>query len=144
MTPLKKISAHLASLALLTGGLSLAVTQPAAAGDFGCPGSLVGTHNISDSQNIVWGTLYVYYSSTNGGTNCMVNKAVRYYGTSHTIRAFISGAGKSDNDTGKYKYYAGPVSVSGINDRCITIAGQFVNPQGTQMESREWNNVHCG
>ncbi|KUM85841.1 hypothetical protein AQI88_41520 [Streptomyces cellostaticus] len=93
----------------------------------------------------MWGTLYVYYSSANGGTNCLVNKAVRYYGTPQTIRAFISGAGKSDNDSKPdYKYYAGPVSITGTNGHCITIEGEIVNPARTEMHSLERNNLYCG
>ncbi|MFJ2949078.1 hypothetical protein ACIO8H_15835 [Streptomyces sp. NPDC087226] len=144
---MRRTFATAAALALSLTGLGVATAPSASAAtsgaaEYGCPGSLVGTYNTPASGE-VWGQLRVYYSSANGGTNCAVLLAKKYYGSSHYMEVGINISGRSGKlDSGAYQYYAGPVTVTGTNGHCIDVGGGEDN--GGIWAGRSVKGVHCG
>ncbi|MEV7890748.1 hypothetical protein ACWD3I_42080 [Streptomyces sp. NPDC002817] len=145
---MRRILATSAALALSVTGLSMATAPGAfaateAAAEYGCPGSLIDTYN-SPATGEVWAQLRLYYSSANGGTNCAVLLAKKYYGDVHYMEVGISISGSSNTklDYGAYKYYAGPVSVTSTNGHCIDVGGG--EDIGGLWAGRSLKNVHCG
>ncbi|MFF7451310.1 MULTISPECIES: hypothetical protein [unclassified Streptomyces] len=137
-----------AALALSVTGLSMATAPGAfaateAAAEYGCAGSLVDTYN-SPATGEVWAQLRLYYSSANGGTNCAVLVAKKYYGDLHYMEVGINISGSSNTklDSGAYKYYAGPVSVTSTNGHCIDVGGG--EDIGGLWAGRSLKRVHCG
>ncbi|AYL37322.1 hypothetical protein ACG2OD_17560 [Streptomyces sp. PDY-4] len=120
-----------------------AFAATAGASEYGCPGSLIDTYNTPASGE-VWGQLRLYYSSANGGTNCAVLLAKKYYGKSHYMEVGINITGSSNNklDYGAYSYYAGPVTVTSTNGHCIDLGGGEDN--GGIWAGRSLKGVHCG
>ncbi|AZP19360.1 hypothetical protein ACIGMX_12850 [Streptomyces aquilus] len=145
---MRRTLATTAALALSFTGLSMATAPgafaaPEAAAEYGCPGTLIDTYN-TPATGEVWAQLRLYYSSANGGTNCAVLLAKKYYGTTHYMEVGINISGSSNNklDYGAYKYYAGPVSVTSTNGHCIDLSGAEDN--GGVWAGRSLNRVHCG
>ena len=95
---MRRTLATAAALTLSFTGLGVA-TAPGAfaatagASEYGCPGSLIDTYNTPASGE-VWGQLRLYYSSANGGTNCAVLLAKKYYGKSHYMEVGINITGE--------------------------------------------------
>ncbi|MFH8493641.1 hypothetical protein [Streptomyces coeruleorubidus] len=145
---MRRLLATAAALGLSFTGLSVA-TAPGAfaatesAAEYGCPGSLIDTYNTPASGE-VWGQLRLYYSSANGGTNCAVLLAKKYYGTTHYMEVGINISGSSDTklDSGAYSRYAGPVTVTRTNGHCIDLGGG--EDIGGLWAGRSVNRVHCG
>ncbi|EFL40079.1 hypothetical protein ACFTZ8_35545 [Streptomyces fungicidicus] len=145
---MRRTLATAAALTLSFTGLGVA-TAPGAfaatagASEYGCPGSLIDTYNTPASGE-VWGQLRLYYSSANGGTNCAVLLAKKYYGKSHYMEVGINITGSSNNklDYGAYSYYAGPVTVTSTNGHCIDLGGGEDN--GGIWAGRSLKGVHCG
>jgi hypothetical protein len=145
---MRRILATTAALALSFTGLSLATAPGAfaateAASEYGCPGSLIDTYNTPASGE-VWGQLRLYYSSANGGTNCAVLLAKKYYGTVHYMEVGINISDSSNTklDSGAYSHYAGPVTVTSTNGHCIDLGGGEDN--GGLWAGRSLKGVHCG
>ncbi|GHD20226.1 hypothetical protein GCM10010313_52410 [Streptomyces violarus] len=145
---MRRMLATAAALGLSLTGLSVATapgafaaTESAAA--YGCAGSLVDTYNTPASGE-VWGQLRLYYSSANGGTNCAVLLAKKYYGTTHYMEVGINISGSSNTklDSGAYSHYAGPVTVTQTNGHCIDLGGG--EDIGGLWAGRSVNRVHCG
>lgn len=73
------------------------------------------------------GTLYVYYSAANGGTNCLWFQKNYHRGTPSPTFVDIGVCGATpstpctvkDKNDGSFKYYAGPVRATGTANRCI-------------------------
>lgn len=140
--------AHTAGLVLLTSGITLGTVSTASAAS-GCPGSLVGTYYLKQTNGTVMSTARVYYSSANGGTNCVTNTAGLYYGKVTQLSATIERNNLTGrkSDMGDYRYYAGPVTVTGTNGRCINIdvsASNGPSSGHTIIWQRAWYNIHCG
>ncbi len=134
----------LAALVIGAAGVGLATAPVASAAGYGCGGSLVGQYHIKDAGGSIWSTLNVYYSSANGGTNCAVNVAKRYAGTRHGLEVHIFQGDRRADDRGKYSQYAGPVSLTSTNGRCITVSGEVSNPSGSSVIVHKVPDIHCG
>ncbi|MFE9600488.1 hypothetical protein [Streptomyces hokutonensis] len=134
-----------ASAAVAAGGLVAAPSASAApAGAYGCAGSEIDTYNIKDTDGSVWGTIHLYYSSADGGTNCAVNVARKYSGQRHMIEVVISDGSRTDADKNHYYYeYAGPVSLNKMSGKCVTVSGWVTSPSGSKSVGDQWANVHC-
>lgn len=123
----------LMTAALVAGGLGI-VSTPAQAAS--CSGSITDVFNAPDGS----GQLVIFYSSASGGTNtaCMIHLG-SYYGKAAptsvrigrcTTNSGPEGAGCtvdkwSSWDSGNYKYYAGPRSVTGAAHRCVVAEGSM-------------------
>ncbi len=119
--------------------LGLVVLTPSGAWAATCGGSLIAHNPIKNGSGTVLGYVDVYYSSASGGTNCVrTNSAGPTYGVAKFMLAKVyrctGGAGSNcsdgsggfdqrDEDKGTYSYYAGPVSVTGTANRCISYVG---------------------
>ncbi|WP_409470910.1 hypothetical protein [Streptomyces sp. HC307] len=128
----------LATFALFIGGMAIAPTASAAG--YGCSGNLIDTYNVKTSSVVKYGVVYLYYSTADGGTNCAVTVDT-YFGTSTTkhMAIFIGrcAAGSTPgsacsqdqytSDSGNYTWYAGPRSVTGTANRCVTLNGVIHN-----------------
>ncbi|MFF9689422.1 hypothetical protein [Streptomyces sp. NPDC014623] len=134
----------LAALVVGTAGMGLVTAPAASAAGYGCGGSLVGQYNIKDGAGSTWGTINVYYSSANGGTNCAVNVAKRYAGTPHLLEVNLFQGNRKAEDEGKFSQYAGPVSLTSTNGDCITVSGWVTSPLGSTAVGDKWQDIHCG
>ena len=142
-----------AAIAAALGMLALAV--PAAHGQgtmsshYGglrdhCVGSRIASHNIVNKSGKVLGHTELWYSSINGGQNCVMtyNTGDRPFTQTYLWRLVKKGglADAAAGDSGFYQYYAGGSFVNNTDGRCVTWGGQvgdfawFSNPDG----------VHCG
>ncbi|WP_326844472.1 hypothetical protein OHB33_40635 (plasmid) [Streptomyces sp. NBC_01558] len=141
----RRLLVALTSLATVTC-LGFAVAPAASAapqGGYGCAGNQVGAHNIKNTDGSTWGTIYVYYSSANGGTNCAVNVAKKYAGQRHLLEVRISQGNRAEKQSGYFYEYAGPVSLTNTDGKCITLAGWVTSPSGNAVGD-QWTDVHCG
>ncbi|GAA3818788.1 hypothetical protein GCM10022206_66380 [Streptomyces chiangmaiensis] len=154
----KKFAALLAS-ALAFAGLSLVGAPAAHASGYGCSGSLIDSYAVrtNGGTGTRYGTLYLYYSTANGGTNCAVTVDT-YFGTSvkkymevyiwrcvaGTTAGQFCDSDQSANDTGNYYSYAGPRSVTGTASRCIMVYGRIDNPYGSDVATASTVATHCG
>ncbi|MFF6794491.1 hypothetical protein ACFY9C_36095 [Streptomyces filamentosus] len=144
----RKILAQAAGLAIVAAGLTLGTASVASAAGT-CSGSLVGTYHLKQTDGTIVSTARVYYSSANGGTNCVTNTAVLYYGKLTQLNVWV---GRHDGtgvvgDLDDYRYYAGPVSVTRTDGKCIDFGvGAADGPNATMkyIWQRVWTNVHCG
>ncbi|WP_411082658.1 hypothetical protein [Streptomyces sp. cmx-18-6] len=144
----RKALAYSAGLAMMTVGLAFGTTTTASAAS-GCSGSLVGTYKLKQTNGTVMSTARVYYSTANGGTNCATNTAGLYYGKVTQLSVAIERGNLTgrQSDLGDYKYYAGPVRVTGTNGKCINIyVGATNGPSAGQtlVWQEAWHNIHCG
>ncbi|MEU3664100.1 hypothetical protein AB0E77_30820 [Streptomyces sp. NPDC032940] len=139
-------TAALLSGLLVAAGLNLvaAPSASAAAEAYGCPGSQIDTYNIKDENGSTWGSIYLYYSSANGGTNCVINMTKKYAGQRHYMDVKLWHSGDSDKDEGYFTQYAGPATVTNSNGKCITLSGWVADPAYNKIVGDQWQNVHCG
>ncbi|MFJ3941786.1 hypothetical protein [Streptomyces parvus] len=140
---MRRIFVTLFSLLLGIAGMGLVSAPTASAAGYGCGGSLVGQYNIKGADKSTWGTINVYYSSSNGGTNCAVNVAKKYAGTPHGMEVHLFQGSRRADDRGKYSQYAGPVSLTGTNGKCITVSGEVSNPSGSSVTLDKWSDIYC-
>ena len=63
--------------------------------------------------------------------------------TIFAICAFLHSQDQYTSDTGNYSWYAGPRSVTGTANRCITLNGIIHNPAGTSLASAVTLAAHC-
>ncbi|MFF6995230.1 hypothetical protein ACFY93_09760 [Streptomyces sp. NPDC008313] len=127
-------------LGVATGATASATPQ----GAYGCTGSRVGTYNIKNTDGSTWGSIYLYYSSASGGTNCAVNAAKKYAGQRHLLEVRISSGSQADSDDGIYTEYAGPVKLTHMDGKCVTLSGWVTAPGNGAAVGDQWTNVHCG
>jgi hypothetical protein len=141
----RKYLIGLVSLAVAGCGLAAAPSASAAPqGAYGCSGSEIDTYNIKDTDGSIWGTIHLYYSSADGGTNCAVNVARKYYGQRHMLEISMLQGNRSDTDRNHYYYeYAGPVSLNHMNGKCVTVGGWVTSPSGSKAVGDSWDDVHC-
>jgi hypothetical protein len=113
-----------------------------------CVGSLVpptGGHDWYVGSTKM-GTLYVYYSNANGGTNCLWFQKNYHRGTATSMYMDIGVCGSTpsssctvrDSDSGNFKYYAGRVIATGTANRCID---SFVR---IEEYTHYFGPFHCG
>jgi len=111
--------------------------------------SVLDTHNVLDQYGNINGKHRDYYWSAGGGTNCAINFA---YGAYHGVYMWRSVCIRESGttfwtcDKGNYRYYAGPVAVTGLAGKCIDIYSAI----GTDSAHPEnfgklrLNGIHCG
>ncbi|ROO84527.1 hypothetical protein EDD29_2054 [Actinocorallia herbida] len=118
----------IAGTVLAASALSLSIPGSASAGGYGCSGSLRKTYAVKSKWNTI-SHVKVYYNSSSGW-NCAVNVKTKYYSQfKHKASIWLYNQTlaednvhegvNTDSDSGKFKYYAGPVKVKGRN-MCIS------------------------
>lgn len=99
-----------------------------------CPGSQVSESPRSKTVGSSKITLYIYYSSANGGTNCAIaRKSGSWYGkpTWLNLEIWRSDSAPSASwpyaayDRGRYSYYAGAAYIQNTNGRCIDVSVSY-------------------
>ena len=137
----KRLMGGIATLSLTAGVLGLAAAPAQAAGYNGACGS---GYSVIDSMSVGFegaGTTYLTYNSSNG-YNCVVT--VNNTGITRWVDAEIevssSGGAGWVEDSGQYRYYAGPVYVYAA-DQCIDWGGYVANEGG--LVDLKWHD-HCG
>ncbi|GAA4215077.1 hypothetical protein [Actinocatenispora rupis] len=89
------------------------------------------------------GTLYLYYNAGNG-QNCAYTEATEWVGTAKWMGVRVStDTDDGQDDTGNYKYYAGPVYVH-ARHTCVNLWGTVDSPDGRSAYHTDQNGVHCG
>jgi len=113
-----------------------------------CSGTLIDHYHRFN--NAV--TIYLYYSSANGGTNCAWAQKETRRGTADYMDIWIgrcstgnpSRCSLEDNitwsepDYGYFRYYAGPVQITATAGRCIAIYVWYRESEGIV------HPTHCG
>jgi hypothetical protein len=138
---------------------SLVVTSPAGpayAGGYGCTGSSVGSWVVYGSEGAA-GDIHLYYDSSTGWNCAVVVKRTShvFYGLATNMYIYMHNSAYDDyhiknnwsDDSGMYKYYAGPVRVYGKN-MCIWIEGAIAENSGPisdywDYDVRDVNRVAC-
>ncbi|MDO5103669.1 MAG: hypothetical protein Q4D91_12370 [Lautropia sp.] len=141
--------------AALVAALGLASVAPTEAQAQSCSGNLIKSFPINSPKNGEQiGALDVYYSKRNGGTNtaCMRHHN-KTWGEGLETRVAIQRcdgyydcdtAGPWKNDGGHYKYYAGPVFVSGTRKNCVAVRGVFEDRYSDERVYIHAWNLGCG
>ncbi|WP_157848309.1 hypothetical protein [Streptomyces exfoliatus] len=147
----------MSALFAIMGG-TLFSAQAATAAGYGCSGSLVDTYNVNTTSGTTYGKIYLYYSTSNGGTNCAV-VVDTYFGSStlkdmyiHIMRcpasttpgSICAADGANPVDADRYYTYAGPVSVTSMAGRCVRISASLSDTGTSPTASRDTGAVHCG
>lgn len=145
---LKRISSNtalIAAPAVIALAATLLIPTPAAADPLaaptgGCPGARVGTYRLSASSHIE-----VYYSTANGGTNCLKTVSEKTSPRYLQVWGTVLGTSQANSDEGLYQSYAGPLIFTGTNGRCISVAAKAspsTNP--SDVTRRSLDALHCG
>lgn len=128
----------------ITAVLLVPTTASAASNDMNligdCPGDLVGTYQVGDSAQ-----MKVWYSSENGGTNCIKTTSSKDSERYLYIWAALTGGDQVTSDEGRYKSYAGPLTLTNTAGKCLTLlskASPDKSPQGAAHKS--FGKKHCG
>jgi hypothetical protein len=129
---------HLVVITALLGSFIVAgqiAAAPEAAASTTCSGTITWASSLKKEPRA---QLVIYYNSSNGGTNsaCMRHAGSLYGKAMHTeveISRCERGSDPGDvvcspdktsrTDKGNFKYYAGPVGVTGTKTRCVTAWG---------------------
>lgn len=135
-----------AGLALLCGASTLVAVTPEAEAASPCPGNRVGKYQLYGGGEVPdhfkHGHIEVWYSSANGGTNCVLvydDMAGKHW---MTVGVRLSSGRKERTDSGRFHTYAGPVKVTKTKGKCISLYGE-VKYKGVSYR-RVLNKVHCG
>ncbi|MEO3823058.1 hypothetical protein [Actinomadura sp. B10D3] len=133
MRKIKKGAAlAMVSAAALAG--SVAISNPAMAASSPIAACGGGSYRVISSTDLGAATVYLMW---NGTYNCAVTW--KDQPNSKFVAVDIQNdAGASDEDSGNYSTYAGPVKVYG-KGRCIMYQGAYGNASGGSVE---WG--HCG
>lgn len=131
--------------AVIALAASLLIPTPAAADSMapptgGCPGARVGTYRLSNSSHIE-----VYYSPAHNGTNCLKTVSEKSSRRYLQVWGTVLGTGQINSDEGLYRSYAGPLTFTGTNGRCISVAAKAspgTNPGN--VTRRSLDALHCG
>lgn len=105
-----------------------------------CPGSLVGTYQVGDSAQ-----MKVWYSPANGGTNCIKTTSSKSSDRYMYVWAALTDGTQINSDEGRYKYYAGPITLTNTAGKCLSLlskASKDGSPQGAAHKS--FGSKHCG
>ncbi|MCT4356583.1 hypothetical protein M5362_25995 [Streptomyces sp. Je 1-79] len=145
---MKKIGRILASAAVLVGvGVvaPVATAGPAAAGGYGCNGTLIDSipHTAYGTGERI-GTTYLYWDGT---YNCAaLVKQGSLYGVKTRMALSLGTDTELKGDPGHYQYYAGPVKVYG-KGKCIFTEGTLWGANGhelSQGRAPAHGYFHCG
>ncbi len=137
----------LSALAVTASGMGLTAAESHAASS--CSGRLVGSYELyaggEAPDGYVHGQMDIYYSTADGGTNCLVTRANNAGEGRKYMKAEIgpTDSAQTDVDENYYYSYAGPVVVTGTAGRCVTAYGEVIATDGTSYR-RALNGVHCG
>lgn len=126
--------------AAVTAGTLVAIAPSASAA--GCSGTRISTMPLKAGTKTA-GQAELWYSSSNGGTNCVI--VYDQLSGSHDMAAYIdrgSAGGWDKTDVGTYTYYAGPVSLTNMSGTCVSWGGDMI--VGNTYYSAFRYNVHCG
>jgi hypothetical protein len=105
-----------------------------------CTGSQVGSYHTHGGQI----TVFVHYSSANGGTNCVWAQKNVNRGTAQWMELEAFGYCRGNecltpqHDRGSFRYYAGPLTATHLAGRCIEVSVRY---------SGSWAHLgpfHCG
>lgn len=105
-----------------------------------CPGELVGTYQVGGSAQ-----MKVWYSRAEGGTNCIKTTSSTQNERYLYIWASLSDGSQSNSDEGRYKSYAGPLTIKNTAGKCLSLlskASTDTSPQGADHKS--FSRKHCG
>jgi hypothetical protein len=145
-------AATAAALTALVATMSVALTaSPASAHTKlspspSCPGGeLTHYHRFSNQVSI-----FVFFSSASGGTNCVWAQKQTNRGTPETMNVVLyrcatgnPGAACNptalDQDFGQWEFYAGPVQLTNTSGRCIMIDVFYRTSWATPI-----GPAHCG
>lgn len=126
----------LSALVVAFGAVTLSAIPASATHSSSCSGSLIATEPVINDRGQLIANANIYYSSANGGTNCMkVVLASGHAGITHNMQALIhvcnvrspcqtysdTSPTRRDGDSGNFSSYAGPVHVTGTDGRCIRL-----------------------
>lgn len=145
---MKPIRSRLATagLALVCAGSALVAVAPQAEAASPCPGSRVGKYQLYGGGEVPdhfrHGHIEVWYSSANGGTNCVLvydDVAGKHW---MTVGVRLSNSLKTRSDSGRFYTYAGPVKLTKTKGKCISLYGEVMY-KGVSYR-RVLNKVHCG
>jgi hypothetical protein len=153
---------------VLIAALGTQVLIPASAASasaYGCSGSQIDSYAVRTSwpSGTIYGHIYLYYSSSNGGTNCAVVVATSAGGygvqkpmdiwmyrcaesTENTPCTFIN---PRSEDNGNYYYFAGPVKQTNADNHCIFVQANIkYNSKSAYGSSDNFNHItpyghHC-
>ena len=128
-------AALFAAVLATAGTTGLAAAAPAQAAT-SCSGTVTYSETVPRTGSAV-GELVIYYNTSNGGTNsaCFYHRGAAYGVMTLTGVQVVrcsqrSGEGRtctiaaiSAPDEGDYKYYAGPVGVTGTANYCVAARG---------------------
>ncbi|MGK3206561.1 hypothetical protein [Amycolatopsis sp. MEPSY49] len=132
---------------VVAGVVVAPVTQAQAATVATCPGSEVSgfPKSLKNSLGELAGSLHLWYSSANGGTNCA--KVYDDMSGSHSMSVSIRRSDQSTpvTDSGTFSTYAGGVVVTGTNGKCIYVSGNLSLGSGSVNQFRaSAGPVACG
>lgn len=155
------ITALGAVAAILAGVLSAAPAAHATVPSGLCGGSLIDTYSVNTSSGTRYATIYLYYSSASGGTNCAILHKDAWHnvkrndmfigislcGSPGCVNYNYSQSDHSlDNPTKGYLHYAGPVVARYADSRCVFLSAHMwsgATDTGTKA-SRVVTGTHCG
>lgn len=143
---MRRFLVSLAAMVAAIGGLNLAIAPSAFAGGYGCSGSQVYSKNLIGPGGEVWSTARIYYSTANGGTNCIVLVAKKYAGVRHymSVTLWVDGRSGSKEDDGNFVSYAGPVTQTNTNGKCVSGTLWENSPGGNNQVGAPIDHVACG
>lgn len=111
-----------------------------------CPGNEVSgfPKSLKNSLGELAGSLHLWYSSANNGTNCA--KVYDDASGSHSMSVSIrTENGTPMTDSGTFSTYAGGVVVTGTNGKCIYVSGNLSLGSGSVNQFRaSAGPVACG
>lgn len=89
-----------------------------------CPGYRLEWKNLRNAAGQAMGHVELWYSPANGGTNCVVT--YDDVSGSNNMKAEVQLMGGSvRRDAGYYGGYAGPVTVTGADRKCVWFYGEL-------------------
>lgn len=151
---MKPARALILTLVLLLSAAGMTFTSATSAQAANCTGTLIRSFPVYSTSKDKIGSLDVYYSSANGGTNsaCMRHQG-RLWGVATQTGVQIAKCssyyncnGKywfNNGDHGKYGYYAGATSVTGTASRCVAVGGYVTDPRTGLSRGVWYENVGC-
>lgn len=143
----KRIAARLAvagmmATALAGGAVGTSNTASAAGGCRGYMQERIPLEKVGQPGRYV-GHVELWYSSANGGTNCVMtyddSDGPAWMSTSVKLSEWSEYPGA---DNGYYNTYAGPYSITGTNGHCVSFYGSIDKYGNTYSYKSE--PTHCG
>lgn len=110
-----------------------------------CRGTKIREWQLRNSFGDKAGILRLYYSSSYGGTNCVI-----LYDNAPGSHVMSVGLRRSDLsyygvDSGNYQYYAGGVEIRHADNRCVYVKGKLsLGSHSIDQYRGSWGPVACG